>query len=87
MAPFQYEAGQGEGIAPGARTDTGTLTVAIGEKIQISLGASAYVNVCAPSYPCNQPYEAELAGSVKYEITSVPSGVTYTTASGNMYTP
>ena len=80
---FEYLLGNGvQGT-----TETGTISTAVGDKFTVYFVMTGDVAVCEDNknQACLGLYAANLGGSYQFTVTSITSGATYTTASGNMY--
>jgi hypothetical protein len=84
---FVYTVGSGAVGQPIGTTDAGTLTAYVGQPYPISGLSQFQTDACGvnSAYYCNGIFEAGLAGSVKWRITGITRGATYTSASGTIY--
>lgn len=73
-----------EPTKPGTKA-VGTISTAVGDSYPIYFATSGLVQACQTSSQCIGDYVASLSGNDKFKITSITSGATYTTASGNTY--
>jgi len=79
---FEYLLGNG---AQGT-TETGTIGTAVGDSFTVYFVMTGEVTVCEEkNQACLGLYIANLDGSYQFTVTSITSGATYTTASGNTY--
>jgi hypothetical protein len=83
---FEYHIGNF--LGPMGTTDPGTLQAQVGQPFGVfeSVGVTANAGCEVPNEPpCSQHFVVELGGTIRWTITSLPPGVTYTTASGVRY--
>ena len=67
-------------------TATGTIGTAVGDSFTLYFVMTGEVTVCeSKTSACSGLYVANLDGSYAFTVTSITSGATYTTASGNTY--
>ncbi|HZV77714.1 MAG TPA: hypothetical protein VFF63_08160 [Candidatus Babeliales bacterium] len=68
-------------------TATGTINTAVGDSFSVIFTMTGEVAVCEDNknQACLGLYGANLGGSYAFTVTSITSGATYTTASGNTY--
>jgi len=80
---FEYLLGNGTQ----GTTETGTINTAVGDSFSVIFTMTGDVAVCEDNknQACLGLYAANLGGSYQFTVTSITSGATYTTASGNMY--
>jgi hypothetical protein len=74
----------GNSKQPGT-TAVGTINTAVGDSFTFYFVASGQAMACQPTNYCTGDIVASLHGTYKFTITSITSGATYTTASGNTY--